>query len=178
LKDVAEGFIKQKKNLVLTIQRYDNILIILKNSIAVPINYQTSSMSTPSDIEWLPKNDFEHRLLLPTKHIDDWFIMNVDQFGFYRVNYDVDNWMSIIDALKKNPQVVSEKTKAQLIDDALSLASEGLVSYEIALELLMVLREETSFLPWSAAIRNLLQLNKQLSESEIHDKFQVSIACV
>lgn len=159
----------------MTVQRFDGVFRIIKKPIGLPINYRTSSMSVPSDIEWLPSGGFDEIIAMPT-HDDpiDWFIFNVDQFGFYRLNYDADNWLSIIDAWHDSQHVFAAKTRAQLIDDALSLASDGFLSYGIAFELLMEMRAETSHSPWSAAMRNLLELNSRLAASEIHDDFRVS----
>jgi ERAP1-like C-terminal domain len=163
-----------------TVLRFESVFRVVKTPIALPINYQTSLMSAPSDIEWLPSGGFDEIIVHPDDNETiDWFIFNVDQFGFYRVNYDSNNWLSIVDAWRSSPHVFSTKTRAQLIDDALSLAEDGFLSYAIALELLMELQSETSYLPWSAAMRNLLVLDSRLVASEIHDDFRVSasLAC-
>jgi ERAP1-like C-terminal domain len=101
-------------------------------------------------------------------------LFNVNQFAFYRVNYNVDNWRALAKALRENPRIFDVKTFAQLIDDSLNLAREGFLSYTIVFDMLMDLKLETQFLPWSAAMRNLLQLHNLLTSSDIHHDFQVS----
>lgn len=36
---------------------------------------------------------------------DNYILANMDFSGFYRVNYDIENWNMIIQQLKNNPQV-------------------------------------------------------------------------
>lgn len=165
---------RQKGNVIVDVQRFENnILKVVKKSMTIPYNFITSSMELPSAIKWLP-NGSDEIIEIPSLETDEWFLLNIDQFAFYRVNYDVNNWHALIKALRENPHIFSTKTRTQLIDDSLNLAREGFLSYAIAFDLVMDLKVETSFLPWSAAIRNLLQLNNLLTSSDIHHDFQVS----
>lgn len=50
-----------------------------------------------------------------------WIKANVNQSGFYRVNYDESMWAAIIEALHKNHSVFSPADRAGLIDDAFTL---------------------------------------------------------
>lgn len=159
---------------VVTVHRFDNVLRITKQPLAMPYNFVTPSMDSASGFRWLANASIQDIITVPSLSTDDWFLFNVDQFAFYRVNYDVDNWRAIIKALKDNLQAFSEKTRAQLIDDALHLAHGGFLSYSIAFDLLMALEDETAFLPWSAVTRNLLLLRDYLQDSSAHDDFQVS----
>lgn len=176
LRAAIEGFMRQEINSVVTVHRYpNNILSVVKKPMAMPFNFMTSTMAEPSKINWLLSGGFVEVVATPSPDTYDWFLFNVDQFGFYRVNYDADNWRALIKALRDNPQVFTTTTRAQLIDDALSLAQDGFLSYSIALDLVMDLDAETSFLPWNAAMKNLLQLNHLLADSDIHHDFQVSV---
>jgi aminopeptidase N len=60
-------------------------------------------------------------------------IVNVLQKGFYRVNYDLDNWNKISEALLTDPESIHRTNRAQILNDALSLARAGLLDYEAAL---------------------------------------------
>lgn len=175
LRTLIEGFVMQQRNLIVTIQRHEkNILRIIKKPLVMPYNFITSSMETPSDFKWL-RDSFDETITVSSLDNDDWFLFNIDQYGFYRVNYDVDNWIAITNVLKDTPSVFSAKTRAQLIDDSLNLSKEGFLSYEITLDLLMYLSKETSFLPWSAAIKNLLDLNNFMESSDVYRNYQVNI---
>ena len=36
---------------------------------------------------------------------DSWLVLNVQQYGYYRVNYDDSNWNALMDQLKADPSV-------------------------------------------------------------------------
>jgi hypothetical protein len=72
--------------------------------------------------------------------------------GFYRVNYDDTNW-NLISAYLSSPggvDVVAPENRAQLMDDALTLARVGRLSYTIALSTTAYLNYETKLTPWKS----------------------------
>lgn len=173
LKALVEGFVGQKTNTIVTVNRQNgNILAVIKKPISLPFNFITSSMENPSGFKWLNDSSIEY-IQVPSLDNEDWIVANVDQLGFYRVHYDENNWKALINAIRNDSQVFSSRTKAQLIDDAMSLAMDGFLSTSIALDLLMEMKFETDFLPWNAVMRNLLHLNNLLSSSDVHQDFQV-----
>lgn len=60
---------------------------------------------------------------LPSK--DQWVIFNLQETGYYRVNYDDDNWKLLILQLNTNHEAIHVINRAQIIDDALNLARAG-----------------------------------------------------
>jgi aminopeptidase N len=50
-----------------------------------------------------------------------WFKANVNQSGFYRVNYDKDMWHHLVSALLNDTNTFSPADRASLIDDAFTL---------------------------------------------------------
>lgn len=81
----------------------------------------------------------------------EWFVLNVQQSGYYRVNYDVDSWRKLIDALNKTDHSRIDVTnRAQIMDDLLNLARAGHVDYEVALNGTTYLRNEKYYIPWKA----------------------------
>ncbi|MEQ2312735.1 hypothetical protein AMECASPLE_034273 [Ameca splendens] len=51
-----------------------------------------------------------------------WLLGNINQTGYFRVNYDLQNWKLLIQQLHSNPQIISVGNRAGLIDDAFNLA--------------------------------------------------------
>ncbi|KAI8743537.1 thyrotropin-releasing hormone-degrading ectoenzyme, partial [Biomphalaria glabrata] len=51
-----------------------------------------------------------------------WFLCNVHQNGYYRVNYQLSNWQALAMQLKTNHLVIPVINRAQLINDAWNLA--------------------------------------------------------
>lgn len=75
--------------------------------------------------------------------------------GFYRVNYSVDNWMSLIKQLNNSPTEVHVLNRAQLIDDSFNLARAGKLNYTIPLTLTQYLEKENDLVPWYSAMNGL-----------------------
>lgn len=74
--------------------------------------------------------------------------------GFYRVNYDANNWKLLADQLRTDPDVIHVNNRAQLIDDAFHLAKDGYLEYSTALGLSQYLSKERKYAPWVAAMMN------------------------
>uniref|UniRef100_A0A182UKW3 Aminopeptidase n=1 Tax=Anopheles melas TaxID=34690 RepID=A0A182UKW3_9DIPT len=86
---------------------------------------------------------------------DEWILVNVNQAGFYRVNYDPSNWYMLIRTLLEDTAAIPMHSRAQLIDDSFHLARSNRLDLEIALELLGYVRHEREYPPWEAANRVL-----------------------
>lgn len=96
--------------------------------------------------------------------------------GYYRVNYDKENWKLLNDYLNSNNYTkLSPITRAQLIDDALNLARVGLLPYDVALNLTLYLRREVDYIPWQTTFRNLNFLNTMMRTSDHYQMFNVRV---
>ncbi|AWO98339.1 putative thyrotropin-releasing hormone-degrading ectoenzyme, partial [Scophthalmus maximus] len=118
---------------------------------------------------WINNKTETHRV----GQMDDstWLLGNINQTGYFRVNYDLQNWKLLIQQLHTSPQIISVGNRAGLIDDAFNLARAGYLPQGIPLQLIGYLPEETSFLPWHAASRALYQLDKLLDRTEEYSLF-------
>ncbi|KAL7288625.1 hypothetical protein TKK_0017359 [Trichogramma kaykai] len=116
----------------------------------IPITYMSESNANFSHTlpyTWL-HGTTENLYVFPT---DKWYVLNVQQVGFYRVNYDGANWRALIRVLNSpNYQQIEEVSRAQLIDDSFNLARAGYIKYEIALDISKYLSQETMFYPLKA----------------------------
>ena len=85
----------------------------------VPLNYLTASSPKNATSVWLD----QPADVIGLDHVEKkWYKLNFRQMGFFRVNYDEQNWVALIDALKEDPNVMSPEDRANLLDDAFSLA--------------------------------------------------------
>ncbi|XP_058455516.1 aminopeptidase N-like [Malaya genurostris] len=117
----------------------------------IPYNFVHRSAPRADDqgqIHWLSSK--AAKLTINTAG-NQWIIFNREQFGYYRVNYDAQNWQLIIQALLENPLSINRANRAQLIDDSFNLARSDRLDMSVALKLLTYLRYETDYLPWAAA---------------------------
>lgn len=91
--------------------------------------------------------------------------------GYYRVNYDSDNWEKLI-SIVSNPDTagqIHEYNRAQILDDSANLAvatHKKYLSYSVLLRLLGSLRHERSLIVWTPALRAMEYLLTHLATHE------------
>nr|XP_027218923.1 aminopeptidase N-like [Penaeus vannamei] len=123
----------------------------------VPLTYTTQSEANFNQTQamvWMKDSEAQISLSsLPPR--DQWVIFNLQETGYYRVNYDDHNWGLLIQQLRNDHEVISTINRAQIIDDAMNLAKAGQITYETALSVYTYLSKETEYVPLAAAINNL-----------------------
>lgn len=68
--------------------------------------------------------------------------------GFYRVNYDDDNWNALVDQLHNNYTEIHVLNRAQIIDDLFNLAKINYVDYNLVMNAIRYLKNEIDVVPW------------------------------
>lgn len=106
---------------------------------------------------------------------EDWLLVNVNQTGFYRVNYDTKNWEMLTQQLLKDHAVFDPKNRAQMLDDAMNLAAAGQLSYGIALNVTRYLTKETDLVPWKSAMTAFEYLKDMFVRTAHFDKLKVTL---
>lgn len=144
-----------------------------KNTWHIPINYAIQSdpdFRKTEATHYLLKNNItvnESRL-----DYEQWLILNKQSTGYYRINYDAQNWQLIIDGLLERPHKIHPRNRAQLINDLYRFTTSGRVSHATLLLLLTYLPQETQYAPWSAANTAITLFNRYLSGDESYKHFQ------
>ncbi|XP_076081152.1 glutamyl aminopeptidase-like [Mytilus galloprovincialis] len=143
----------------------------------IPFTFTTQTIKDfdqdKDDIIWMRKDGTD--VFLPrVKCGNGWFIGNIRQYGFYRVNYPEDNWVKLIDQLKTDHTVIHPVNRAQLINDAWSLAKSGDLSMKIALQTLEYLSMEDSNFPFDTAGKELTYVRNMLESTDIYADLSVS----
>lgn len=105
------------------------------------------------------------------------FISYLYILGYYRVNYDTENWRIISRYLQNKHRILNIHTsnRAQLLDDALNLARSGYLDYNTALDVTKYLYQEFAYVPWKAAINNLQFIDGQMESEPEYYKFKVHL---
>ncbi|XP_066052338.1 aminopeptidase N [Chamaea fasciata] len=130
----------------------------------VPITWMTGSSHGNSSY-WLTKvtdtnNDFK---------VDSpgWLLLNLNVTGYFRVNYNQENWDQLLTQLGTNHTVFPVINRAQIIDDAFNLARAKYVNVTLALDTTRFLGQETEYMPWQAALNNLQYFQQMFDRSEV-----------
>ncbi|XP_042891238.1 aminopeptidase N-like [Penaeus japonicus] len=133
----------------------------------VPLTYTSQSEADFNRTQaalWMKASE-DHLTVSSLPPKDQWVIFNLQETGYYRVNYDDHNWKLLIRQLRDDHEAIHVVNRAQIIDDAMNLARAGQLRYETALHVLSYLKNETEYLPWSAALNNLEYIDAMLDAS-------------
>lgn len=123
------------------------IPIHIKVSLDPPVNYLTTNHEL-----WLgpePQKVF-------INPVNEWFVVNYKQTGFYRVNYDAYSWQRLIEELQSNRyETIHVLNRAQIMDDLFYLARADYVNDTLWANATKYLIQEKEHLPWKAFINSL-----------------------
>uniref|UniRef100_A0A8C1QCN9 Aminopeptidase n=1 Tax=Cyprinus carpio TaxID=7962 RepID=A0A8C1QCN9_CYPCA len=137
----------------------------------VPISWTKNETTQP--LYWLlNKNDQSNDMKISA---DEWVLANINVTGYYRVNYDNDNWQRLLNVLQASRQSIPVINRAQLIDDAFNLAKAGIIETTLALRTTLFLNSETEYMPWEAALDNLDYFYLMFDRTEVYGHMQVKI---
>lgn len=99
---------------------------------------------------------------------------NVFFVDYYRVNYDLRNWDLLSKALILNHKEIDLHNRAQIIDDAFSLASMGLIPYRIPLKISQYFYKEMEYAPLKVMKDVYDSLKIKLTDTSTLKNFEVS----
>lgn len=136
----------------------------------IPFNYVTKNMDTfevttaDGYLDSSGEQTISPALKMWTN--EDWLILNKQQTGFYRVNYDPRNWALITGALLKNHTSIHVLNRAQLMDDAYHLMTVNRLPVNVFLNLLKYMVKEDEYAPWKTFESVLEQLRRRLPDRQ------------
>ncbi|KAG5680228.1 hypothetical protein PVAND_009751 [Polypedilum vanderplanki] len=99
-------------------------------------------------------------------------ILNIQQVGYYRVDYDTALWQAIISQLNENHEEIHSINRAILQEEiALAWTEFNRVTVAHILEILNYFDKEFDSITWSKAYDNLNRLNERLFGTYAYDTF-------
>ncbi|XP_063203100.1 aminopeptidase N [Chroicocephalus ridibundus] len=129
----------------------------------VPVTWMTNEAM--GDRYWLTKvSDTNDTFKVGSAR---WLLLNLNVSGYFRVNYNQENWDQLLAQLSSNHQVIPVINRAQIIDDAFNLARAKYVNVTLALSTTRFLSQETEYMPWEAALNNLHYFQLMFDRSEV-----------
>lgn len=106
---------------------------------------------------------------------DDWLLVNNQQVGYYRVQYDLTNYHLLSDAMVANISMFPETNRAQILDDIYNFARTDRQSYATALRAARFLEFDTSYISWYPAITLFNAIDTNFHGHESYPRFRVRI---
>ncbi|XP_026149729.1 aminopeptidase N-like [Mastacembelus armatus] len=134
----------------------------------VPIKWMKSGMEQQQ--YWLLQKTDTNSLMRVSG--DGWVLANTNVSGYFRVNYDPDNWNRLLSLLSTNHQALSVVNRAQIIDDAFNLARAKIINTTLALRTTKYLSKERDYIPWESALRNLDYYILMFDRTEVYGALQ------
>ncbi|KAH0560346.1 hypothetical protein KQX54_003721 [Cotesia glomerata] len=145
-----------------------------KNKWRIPINFATKSnpdFSRTTPTMWMEVD--QQVTTIPDVKTDDWIIVNIQQRGFYQVNYDKENWKLIADYLNsKDYTKIHAVNRAQLFDDIFRLYSTDKSYLEILVNITSYLHQETDYLPWIPAVAVIMEMQENMRNTLEEESFE------
>ncbi|KAG5346782.1 AMPN Aminopeptidase, partial [Acromyrmex charruanus] len=140
------------------------------NSWWIPITYTTQTDLHFNDTKpyyWL--TPYTEKITIPNIKQFDWIILNLQQTGYYRVNYDLTMWQRIISYLNSdNYKNIHVLNRAQILDDAFYFAiEEKSLNLSTFWNLSHYLSRETDYVAWYPMIKAFEYLSIFIPFSEI-----------
>ncbi|KAG7275826.1 hypothetical protein CRUP_016766 [Coryphaenoides rupestris] len=106
---------------------------------------------------------------------DGWLLANTNVSGYFRVNYDLENWERLLTLLHTDHQAIPIINRAQLMDDAFNLARAKVINTTLALRLTAYLARERDYIPWEAALGNLNYYFLMFDRTDVYGPLQAYI---
>ena len=101
---------------------------------------------------------------------DDWYKVNADQTGFYRVNYSAEDWQRLAPAISGLELPATDRLGIQ--NDAYALSRAGLLPITQFLELAGAYSGETDASVWSDLASNLRDIEQLIAGQPVHPAYQ------
>ena len=138
----------------------------------VPITMVTNKVPDTSRLIWLSQRSASVSTFDPTV---EWFKLNVNQSGFYRVNYDDTNWRRLIEQLHSRhytQHILSPADRSNLLDDAITFMKVSQLSSDLALNLTAYLETgERDYVPWETALNHFANLDAIMNGHPLMRKY-------
>jgi len=129
-------------------------------NVAYPLASNSGFNKTTPD-KWFMANDASFTIEIQEHP----YVINVQQTGYYRVNYDEKNWQHLAKVLKQDLKKIHKNNRAQILDDATNLARGNQMSYDMALALTEYLDKEDEFMPWMSALNAFTFIGLMLNDN-------------
>lgn len=191
IRDIIEPYTKQAGFPLVTATRYGQELILTQKRFLLDVidHNDTTTWNIPITVA-ISEDAFNHTLSklvifrgkenstvsIQSKPPLGFYVLNIQQYGYYRVNYDNDNWIAIGKALKSNHKIIHPTNRAQIIDDLFNLARVGYVTYNFAFDIISYVKNERDHLPWLATFNGLSFLEQRVpSDPELKELFDTFV---
>ncbi|KFM69000.1 Glutamyl aminopeptidase, partial [Stegodyphus mimosarum] len=131
---------------------------------SIPLSYVTENGQT--DIVWI-FDEKEAEFTVPVIH-NEWVKFNVNQTGYYLVNYEENDWNKLTELLMSSHESLSPSDRSNLLFDTFLLAEAGHIQFDVFLSMTKYLKNETHLIPWETAYASFVYLCQLLEFTDVN----------
>nr|XP_012230507.1 PREDICTED: aminopeptidase N-like [Linepithema humile] len=140
--------------------------IYIENKLLIPVTFVTQNYfylaHVCNGVTWL--TPFQNMVFIFGIPASDWIIVNSQQAGYYRVNYDLLNWLHIINYMNsENYDKIHVLNRAQLIDDSFNFMITQKFPPDLFWRLTKYLWRETDYIAWYPMFKALEYMSSILA---------------
>ncbi|XP_070558838.1 aminopeptidase N-like [Ptychodera flava] len=128
------------------------------------------AQNTYCNFKWMNRGPAD--FTITTDDPDHWFIVNINQDMFYRVNYENENWENLAMQLRTDHTVFPIRNRGSLISDAFNIGQSQLSNHVIPLKIIEYLTEERSHNAWRTTRDNLRYTHTMLWRTSTYGYFE------
>ncbi|XP_033739360.1 aminopeptidase Ey-like [Pecten maximus] len=154
----------------------DNTTDFVGYSWNIPFTYTTDQEldfnKTSNDVVWMAPNTQVYATDASISKTGGWVIGNIQHYGYFRVNYEPDNWNALITQLKTDFTKIRVVNRGTLITDVWALFKAGQTDLVTAWDMLTYLRHETEYIPWAYAANELEYPTNMLVSRPAYGNFE------
>ncbi|CAF1627157.1 unnamed protein product, partial [Adineta ricciae] len=140
----------------------------------IPLQFKSASASV-SDLTWFHQERMNVTLNISVQ-ANQWILANPNLLGFFRTNYDRQNWMLIREQLKSNHKSFTVIERAGLIDDAFNLARANILETSLVLDLINYVQNEDAYIVWERIVNGLSYIEQMIASKSsniaLYDQYQ------
>ncbi|XP_060073379.1 aminopeptidase Ey-like [Ylistrum balloti] len=191
IKSVMDSWILQTNYPVVTVRKVNGGLYLNQSrfllqsnnntdfagySWTIPFTYTTDQKlnydQSANNVLWMAPNTQVYATDASISKMNGWVIGNIQHYGYYRVNYEQENWNALITQLKTDYTKIHVVNRGTLISDLWALFKAGQADLVTAWDMLTYLQYETEFIPWQYASSELVYPNNMLTRRPAYGNFE------
>ncbi|KAG5280989.1 hypothetical protein AALO_G00066240 [Alosa alosa] len=136
-----------------------------KNLWHIPLTYVNDSCSNASGCKQVfVLKEKSAKLDIPSDV--NWLKFNFKNEGFYIVDYGVEGWRALIEALQNDMNVLTHEDRAALVNNVFMLSRLGKVSFRQVLNMMNYMTNETETAPLTEALGQLMHILRMLEKRQ------------
>ncbi|XP_055597305.1 LOW QUALITY PROTEIN: aminopeptidase N-like [Uranotaenia lowii] len=135
----------------------------------IPLSFISKAYA--SNLSWLSSTEDSKILSLENIPSSDWILLNPNQNGYYRVNYDTQSWNLLSQALQQDHNQIPKLSRAQLINDCLYFVLHKQLPVEILLDILSYLPHEKGLVPLKAGFKGFRTLSRLIRGNDLEQSY-------